>query len=79
MKAFVMRSVALAALVLTASASPALAKTDIQWWHAMQGVLGERVNEIATKFNASQKDYEIKPVFKDSYPEALNEIGRAHV
>jgi sn-glycerol 3-phosphate transport system substrate-binding protein len=72
MKAFVMRSVALAALVLSASASPALAKTDIQWWHAMQGVLGERVNEIATKFNASQKDYEVKPVFKGSYPETLN-------
>ena len=63
MKAFVTRIVALAALVLAASPSVALAKTDIQWWHAMQGVLGERVNEIAAKFNVSQKDYEVKPVF----------------
>lgn len=71
MKALTIRIVALAALVLAASPSAALAKTEIQWWHAMQGVLGERVNEIATKFNASQKDYEVKAVFKGSYPETL--------
>ncbi len=72
MKAFVTRIVVLAGLVLAGHPSAALAKTDIQWWHAMQGVLGERVNEIAAKFNASQKDYEVKPVFKGSYPETLN-------
>ena len=59
-------------ILMAASPSLALAKTDIQWWHAMQGVLGERVNEIATKFNATQQDYEVKPVFKGSYPETLN-------
>ncbi len=58
--------------VLLALPSPALAKTEIQWWHAMQGVLGERVNEIATKFNASQSDYEVKAVFKGPYPDTLN-------
>jgi len=71
MKAFVTRSLALAALWLVISPSAALAKTEIQWWHAMQGVLGERVNEIAAKFNASQSDYEVKPVLKGSYPETL--------
>jgi len=71
MKPFVTRSLALAALWLVISPSAALAKTEIQWWHAMQGVLGERVNEIATKFNASQSDYEVKPVLKGSYPETL--------
>jgi len=49
----------------------ALAKTEIQWWHAMTGFLGERVNEIANKFNASQNDYEVKAVYKGSYPETL--------
>jgi sn-glycerol 3-phosphate transport system substrate-binding protein len=49
-----------------------LAKTEIQWWHALQLVLGERVNEIAAKFNASQNDYEVKAIFKGSYPETLN-------
>ncbi len=48
------------------------ARTELQWWHAMQAVLGERVNEIAAKFNASQNDYEVKAIFKGSYPEALN-------
>ena len=49
----------------------ALAKTEIIWWHAMTGFLGERVNEIATKFNASQTAYEVKAVYKGSYPETL--------
>jgi sn-glycerol 3-phosphate transport system substrate-binding protein len=72
MKSFVLRVVALAAVALAVSPSAALAKTDIHWWHAMQGVLGERVNEIAAKFNASQSEYEVKPVLKGSYPETLN-------
>jgi len=71
MKALIMRIAALAALVLAGSPTTALAKTNIVWWHAMQGVLGERVGEIAAKFNASQKDYEVKAVFKGSYPETL--------
>ena len=65
-------AVVLAAVVLVLASAPAHARTEIQWWHALQAVLGERVNEIATKFNASQSDYEVKAVFKGSYPEALN-------
>ncbi|HEY3066650.1 MAG TPA: sn-glycerol-3-phosphate ABC transporter substrate-binding protein UgpB [Methylomirabilota bacterium] len=65
-----------AAVVLVACAvslpAPVFAKTDLQWWHALQLVLGERVNEIAAKFNASQNDYEVKAIFKGSYPETLN-------
>jgi len=49
----------------------AMAKTEVQWWHAMTGFLGERVNEIATKFNTSQTEYEVKAVYKGSYPETL--------
>jgi sn-glycerol 3-phosphate transport system substrate-binding protein len=49
----------------------ALAKTEIIWWHAMTGFLGEKVNEITTKFNASQTEYEVKAVYKGSYPETL--------
>ncbi len=49
----------------------AFAKTEIVWWHAMGGFLGERVNEIAAKFNSSQTEYEVKAVNKGSYPEAL--------
>ena len=72
MKAFVTRIVALAALALVLSPSAALAKTEIQFWHAMTAVLGERVGEMAAKFNASQSEYEVKAVHKGSYPETLN-------
>src|SRR5256714_5232209 len=48
------------------------AKTEIQFWHAMTAVLGERVSEMAAKFNASQSEYEVKAVHKGSYPETLN-------
>ncbi len=49
----------------------ALAKTEIIWWHAMAGFLGERVNDITIKFNSSQNEYEVKAVFKGGYPETL--------
>src|SRR5229473_2506004 len=47
------------------------AQTEIQWWHSMGGALGEKVNELATKFNASQKDYKVQPVYKGQYPESM--------
>ena len=62
--------IVLSAFLLTLPAV-ASAKTEIVWWHAMGGFLGERVNEIATKFNSSQTEYEVKAVNKGSYPEAL--------
>ncbi|MBI1847235.1 MAG: sn-glycerol-3-phosphate ABC transporter substrate-binding protein UgpB [Candidatus Rokubacteria bacterium] len=71
MKVFVIAALA-TVLALAGLPAESQAKTEIQWWHAMQGVLGERVNEIAAKFNASQSDYEVKAVFKGAYPDTLN-------
>ena len=66
-------SVLVAAAVLVAGfPSTTVAATEIQFWHAMTGVLDERVNEITAKFNASQSDYVVKAVNKGSYPETLN-------
>lgn len=53
------------------ASSPVWAKTEITWWHAMGGQLGETVNKIASDFNASQADYEITPVYKGTYTETL--------
>jgi sn-glycerol 3-phosphate transport system substrate-binding protein len=64
-------SLALAALAGGLLAAPAQAQVEIQWWHSMTGALGDRVNEIATGFNAGQKDYKIVPVFKGTYPESM--------
>jgi sn-glycerol 3-phosphate transport system substrate-binding protein len=52
-------------------ASSAFAVTEIQWWHSMTGALGDRVNDIAGGFNASQKDYKVVPVYKGTYPESM--------
>ena len=49
----------------------AQAQTEIQWWHSMGGALGEALNGLANKFNASQKDYKVVPMFKGRYPESM--------
>ena len=60
------------AMCLAASYSvSALAATEVQWWHAMGGVNGERVNKIADDFNASQSDYKIVPSYKGNYTETM--------
>jgi sn-glycerol 3-phosphate transport system substrate-binding protein len=57
---------------LTALApATALAKTDIHFWHAMTGQLGEALEAQAKQFNESQNDYEVKPLRKGSYAETL--------
>ncbi len=59
------------ALALSLLAVQVQASTEVEWWHAMGGRLGEKVNEIAEKFNASQSDYVVKPVFKGNYTETM--------
>ncbi|WP_194096403.1 extracellular solute-binding protein [Marivivens aquimaris] len=59
------------ALALSLAANASFAQTEITFWHAMGGALGDTVNQIATDFNASQDDYQITPVFKGTYEEAL--------
>jgi len=60
-----------AAAAVLASAPMAWAQTEIQFWHAMGGNLGETVNEIADGFNKSQSEYKVVPVYKGSYTETL--------
>ncbi len=67
-----MKKLTLASAALTALwTGAAFAETEITWWHAMGGDLGETVNQIAADFNASQDDYKITPVFKGTYEETL--------
>lgn len=60
-----------AAAAVLASASVASAQTEIQWWHAMGGNLGDAVNALAEGFNKSQSEYKVNPVYKGSYTETL--------
>jgi sn-glycerol 3-phosphate transport system substrate-binding protein len=60
------------ALVLALSVAPAHAqKTEIHFWHAMTGQLGEALEAQAKEFTASQGEYEVKPLRKGGYAETL--------
>ena len=58
----------IAAVAVLASAQGAAAQTEIQWWHAMGGALGEAVAKMTDQFNKSQSEYKINAVYKGSYP-----------
>src|SRR3954467_9129809 len=67
-----MRIQSLAALACAGLfAATAHAQTEIQWWHSMGGALGEQLNALAGKFNDSQKDYKVVPIYKGGYPESM--------
>ncbi|HWA38881.1 MAG TPA: sn-glycerol-3-phosphate ABC transporter substrate-binding protein UgpB [Burkholderiales bacterium] len=67
-----MRTKTIAVAIATALMSgTAHAQTEIQWWHSMGGALGEALNGLATKFNASQSEYKVVTTFKGSYPESM--------
>lgn len=65
------RTISASAIALIASMSAASAKTDIQWWHAMGGELGSKLEEIVKGFNESQDEYNVIPSYKGSYPETM--------
>ena len=64
------RRFALTAFALAFSTA-AFAQTEIHFWHSMGGALGDKVNELANKYNDSQKDYKVVPSYKGSYPESM--------
>jgi sn-glycerol 3-phosphate transport system substrate-binding protein len=53
------------------SVSISFAETEIQWWHAIDGTNGERVDKIAVDFNATHSDYKIVPTYKGNYTETM--------
>ena len=60
------RVAAFAALLGFAGAASAV--TEVSFWHSMTGALGDRVQSIADRFNASQTEFKIVPVYKGTYP-----------
>jgi sn-glycerol 3-phosphate transport system substrate-binding protein len=59
------------ALTLSFAAPMAQAQTTIEWWHAMSGELGEKLEAIAADFNAGQDDFEVVPSYRGSYTETM--------
>ncbi len=62
----------LLAATLGTAAMPAAAATEIQWWHAFTGRLGDLLAEQIETFNASQDDYVVVGTHKGNYSETLN-------
>ena len=52
-------------------AGAAAAQTEINWWHAMGGANGERVDRMAAEFNAMQDEFEVVPTYKGNYTETM--------
>ena len=59
----------LAAMV---SAAPAFAQTEVEFWHAFTGRLGELVANQVETFNKSQSEYVVTATHKSNYSETLN-------
>ncbi len=60
-----------AVVALLGMTQAAQAQVEVNWWHAMGGELGDRVNEIAEGFNASQDDYQVNAVYRGNYTETM--------
>src|SRR3546814_8693643 len=58
-----------AALLAAFAGSSAHAATEIQFWHSMEGALGERVNELVQEFNKKNPDYKVNAVYKGNRSE----------
>jgi sn-glycerol 3-phosphate transport system substrate-binding protein len=69
---------ALAAAAGFAGSAAAQQRVEIQFWHAMSGVLGERVDEIVKRFNDSQAKYTVVATNKGNYDEVINGVIAAY-
>lgn len=65
------RRTLVAGLLLGTSMTAAEARTEIQWWHAMGGELGAKLEEIVAGYNASQDLYTVVPTYKGTYAETM--------
>ena len=70
MKKTAISAIAVSAVLGTSSA--ALAQTEVEFWHAFTGRLGELVAEQVDTFNSSQSDYVVVQTNKGNYSETLN-------
>ena len=60
-----------AAVSLATMATAVAEPVEVNFWHAMGGALGERVDQMTADFNASQSDYKVNAVYKGNYTETM--------
>jgi sn-glycerol 3-phosphate transport system substrate-binding protein len=66
------KQILLAATSVLVLGAPATAQTEVEFWHAFTGRLGELVAAQVETFNGSQTDYLITATHKGNYSETLN-------
>ena len=59
------------ASMAVASSAWASAPTNIAFWHAMGGALGQTLQDIVNKFNASQSAFQVTATYKGNYTDLL--------
>lgn len=70
---YIRSAILLAGSITTAMwSSTTLSATEVQFWHAFTGRLGELVAEQVETFNSSQDDYQVVATHKGNYSETLN-------
>jgi sn-glycerol 3-phosphate transport system substrate-binding protein len=70
-------SIAFAATALISF--PLRAATELQFWHAMDGALGDHLKALVVRFNATQTGYRVEAVYKGSYEQTLAQGLRASI
>jgi sn-glycerol 3-phosphate transport system substrate-binding protein len=63
--------IAATVMAITGLSSVAQAATEINWWHAHSGKLGEVVAELTERFNASQSEYNLISTYKGGYEDTM--------
>ncbi len=71
-RSFCQRSMLAAAVAGALVSANVSAATEVQFWHAFTGRLGELVAEQVSTFNGQQDKYEIVATHKGNYSETLN-------
>ena len=62
----------LALVASMAWGTAASAQTEIQWWHAFTGRLGDLLDAQVALFNSNQSDYKVVATHKGNYSGTLN-------
>jgi sn-glycerol 3-phosphate transport system substrate-binding protein len=68
----IMKNILRATVAASVLAGPAMAQTEIEFWHAFTGRLGELVDAQVETFNGMQSDYKVTASHKGNYSETLN-------
>ncbi|WP_108574554.1 sn-glycerol-3-phosphate ABC transporter substrate-binding protein UgpB [Pseudomonas sp. GV047] len=61
----------MAALVGLAVSGHTLAATEITFWHSMDGINGEQIDSLVSRFNQSHPDYKVIASLKGDYEQSL--------